>query len=482
MKIYLTSAALVLTMAFDASANPVKIKVVGPDNVPIAGAQLVLNDYTGRTTLVKKTDSKGQFATDLKPIADGRVGDIVVYARGYGIARADLRNGDNTLKLSREKFMTGVVRDAAGQTVSNARVRIAFVSMPLGKEDTLSYQVPEQLSEVFTTRTNLNGAWKIGGLSERGGAYPVLDDEKYIYQMIEASVKVGPLSSAPVLTAQSGASIAGRVLDKADKPVKGVTVFTTRLDEPINTMSRSQSVSDAKGVYRIVSLAPGAHTVAVDTAKLDQIATAKEVTATAGQTIQNQNFTLTRASFIEGVVTAKETGAPLAGLRVEIHGADRPESAVYGNETETDAKGRYRLKTAPEQGRIYVSGDALHYSRNLDVAVSKEATKRLNITLSKGVSLSGTTVDIAGKPLGHVFLMIQVTGAVYGPNHNASPSKGVTSDAKGRWKVEGLAPGDALIYTSAEWTTVPYRDVKYRFPLPHTAPIKMMVRATGFKG
>ncbi len=481
MRTYLKSAALVVAVAFNASANPVKIKVVGPDNAPIVGAQIVLNDYAGRVDLVKKTDDKGRFATELKPIADGQLGDIVVYARGYGIARADLHTGENVLKLGREKFMTGVVRDAIGQSVSNARVRIAFVSMPLGKEDTLSYGMPEQLSEVFTTRTNLNGTWKIGGLSERGSAYPVLDDEKYIYQMVEASVKAGPTSNAPVLKAQPGASIAGRVLDKARKPVKGVTVFTTRLDEPINTMSRSESVSDAQGVYRIVSLAPGAHTVAVDTAKLEQIATARKVTATAGQTLQNQDFALTKASFIEGIVTAKETGAPMVGLRVEVHGADRPESAVYGNETATDAKGHYRLKTAPGQSRIYVSGDSLHYNRNLDVAVAKEATQTLNIALSKGVSLAGTTVDIKGKPLGGVFLLIQVTGAVYGPNHNASPPKGVTSDAKGRWKVVGLAPGDALIFTSAEWTTVPYRDVKYRFALPHTAPVKVMVRATGFK-
>lgn len=482
MKIYFTSAVLVLAMAFNASANPVKIKVVGPDNAPIAGAQIVLNDYTGRATLIKKTDGKGQFATDLKPIADGRVGDIVVYARGYGIARADLRSGEKVMKLGREQFMSGVVRDAQGKPVVGARVRIANVAMPLGKEDTEIYDVPDALTSAFTARTDGSGIWKIGGLSERGGAYPVLDDAKYVYQMVEAKVKTGPLGNAPVLQAQPGASIAGRVLDKTGQPVKGVTVFTTRLDEPVNTLNRNISLSDAKGVYRIVSLAPGAHTVAVDTAKLDQIATAKQVTATAGQSLQNQDFALTKASFIEGIVTAKETGAPMVGLRVEVHGADRPESAVYGNETETDARGHYRLKTAPGKSRIYVSGDSLYYNRNLDVAVSKETTKTLNITMNKGVSLSGTTVNIQGKPLGGVFLLIQVTGAVYGPNHNASPPRGVTSDVKGRWKVEGLAPGDALIYTSAEWTTVPYRDVKYRFTLPHVAPVKVMVRTTGFKG
>ena len=468
-------------MAWSVRANPVKITVVGPGNTPVSGAQLVLNDYAGRATLAKQTDGKGQFSTDLKPIADGRVGDIVVYAKGYGIARADLKSGATVLKLGREKFMSGVVRDDKGQPVGNARVRIANVAMPLGKEDTLIYDVPGALKTAFTTRTDARGQWKIGGLSERGGAYSVLDDAKYVYQMVEAKVRAGAVSSSPVLRAQPGASIAGRVLDNAGNPAKGVTVFTTRLDEAINTMNRNTAISDDKGVYRLVSLAPGPHTIAVDTAKLDQIATARKVAATAGQTLQNQDFALTRASFVEGTVTAKDTDAPLPRLRVEIHGADRPESAVYGNETETDAKGHYRLKTAPGQNRIYVSGDFLYYSRNLDVAVAKETTKTLNIALSKGVSLSGTTVDTKGKPLGNMFLLIQVTGAVYGPNHNASPPTGVTSDAKGRWKVEGLAPGDALIYTSAEWTTVPYRDAKYRFPLPHAAPVKVMVRATGFR-
>lgn len=482
MKHFFISAALLAATAWSANANPVKITVVGPGNAPVSGAQLVLNDYSGRAELVRKTDGKGQFSTDLKPIADGRVGDIVVYAKGYGIARADLKSGATVLKLGHEKFMSGVVRDAIGQPVSNARVRIANVAMPLGTEDTLIYDVPGALKAAFTTRTDASGQWKIGGLSERGGAYPVLDDSNYIYQMVEAKVGAGAASRAPALTAQPGASITGRVLDRAGNPVKGAAVFTTRLDEPINTMSRNEAVSDDKGVYRLVSLAPGAHTLAVDTAKMDSIATARKFIATAGQMLQNQDFALARASFVEGNVTAKESGAPLAGLRVEIHGADRPESAIYGNETQTDAKGHYRLKTAPGQSRIYVAGDLLHYNRNLDVAVAKGATKTLNIAMSKGVSLSGTTIDIHGKPLGNVFLLIEVTGAVYGPNHNAAPPRGVTSDAKGRWKADGLAPGDALIYTSAEWTTVPYRDVKYRFALPHAASVKVMVRATGFKG
>jgi RNA polymerase sigma factor (sigma-70 family) len=79
-----------------------------------------------------------------------------------------------------------------------------------------------------------------------------------------------------------------------------------------------------------------------------------KIKAGAGKRVQGINAGLAPAQLIEGVVTAADTGKPLAGARVAVNSdqsPDAPQAMGIGVDGRADTRGRYRLN--PPSGKLF---------------------------------------------------------------------------------------------------------------------------------
>lgn len=462
---------LFLTGSGTAQADPVEIRVVGPQNQPVAAAQLVVAAFAAHQTWLRQTDASGRVSLEMASLQDKRLGSVVVYARGLGLARAELQKNKNVIHLHQPKVIQGMVRDAAGKPLEGVTVRLRDIVEPLGskEEDNFIYSIPSELQKAFTTRTQADGRWSIAGVPAQKGVAVALDDPAYVYALAEAPIGLSQTVPIPDLIARSGASIAGRVVDEAGQPVAGIEVFTNVIDHPI--IRRQSAVTGQDGAFQITGLASGNYDVQVEDPSKERVATTlKAVPAREGQTTQAASLLLTAGAVVQGTVTDKATGKPMSEVNISSLGPQ----GVSGLRTQTDATGNYQLRLVSGTSRLYFAGPYGYVRRNLDVSVIPMQRKPLNVTLSRGLTLSGTTVNTKGEPMGGVFLFIYATSRQVGPDPQGSPPIGVTSDARGHWQALGLAPGQVTIAPEAGWEIIGSPDAR-RFEVPAQGPVQVKV-------
>lgn len=157
------------------------------------------------------------------------------------------------------------------------------------------------------------------------------------------------------------------------------------------------------------------------------------------------------ARTIEGIVTAKDTGEPLAGIEVRLSGG-----TAYGRHLRsvlTDARGRYRIvghhgetlwaHFFPPAGSPFLEGFAKE-SRAWPQGV---ATQALNFALDRGRVFRGTILDAATRgPIAGARIIYRPEGlAPDDPNRNGLSVHPVTSDAQGRFAVNGIDGAGVLL-------------------------------------
>jgi RNA polymerase sigma factor (sigma-70 family) len=150
-----------------------------------------------------------------------------------------------------------------------------------------------------------------------------------------------------------------------------------------------------------------------------------EIKPGAANKVQEVSLTLVPAQVLEGVVTAEDTGKPIAGARVW---------PLSGPAVQTDEQGRYRLRLDPGASHaLEVTADDQPYVWvHTQVAWPKGAIRlQLNIALKRGVLVRGRVTEaVSGKP---------VAGAIV---HDASHlwTRTVTSGPDGTFHI-AVAPG-----------------------------------------
>src|SRR5581483_7327564 len=170
--------------------------------------------------------------------------------------------------------------------------------------------------------------------------------------------------NAAAQSAPASGSITGRVT-VGDKPAPGVIVMMTRAPaDPMKNLSaifESRPVvrvtTDSEGVYRFDHVVAGryslsAYAPAFVTPQPDNWLTGKAVTVTDGQTLEHQDFALTRGGVITGHVLDVQ-GRPVVGQMIALTSADEGKPATptnplaaipFGNTMyRTDDRGIYRI-------------------------------------------------------------------------------------------------------------------------------------------
>ena len=157
------------------------------------------------------------------------------------------------------------------------------------------------------------------------------------------------------------------------------------------------------------------------------------------------SFQLKLALYLKGVVV-DEQGKPVAGVKVRAN-ADWKKSSGGVERTVTKSDGSFELFNYPAQPPTHkqdVSKGTVEFSHPNYLSNSikdiyklpKVELQSLRIVLDTGNKISGTVVDAAGKPVAGVMIIA---------DHNGDGRKAVTTDANGKFTLQGLMQGATRI-------------------------------------
>ena len=439
-----------LMNAAGARADTAQGLVLGPEGKPAANARIFVRVFLfGREKDLNreiKSDAAGRFSVEYKASGGSEdiIGKAAVYAPGLALSGGALKKTGNTFQLERGGAAAGFVKDAKGQAVAGARVKVLYVKAENDPDYARSFSVENPvLNDIFSARTGADGRWTIADLPTTGAVVVLLDDAAWAKN--SATVEAG--TQAPALVARPGAMLRGRAIYEDGKPAAGVEVTAF-------SQQGGKAKSGEDGSYEIKSLSPGSYGVSGKLEGGQWVAIGlNAVVVQEGAGNKAPDLVLTRGALVSGTVVDDETGAPLADVYVE--------GAV------TEKNGRYQVRLAPGEASlgIGVPKEYLQPQQMPTIALEKGDKKDVPIRLKKGLALSGTAVDSDGKPA--VGARIRI-----GQNHSYEPSIAVV-DARGAWNVVGLKPGEVEFFPEGEWQLVEPKSVSLPLQRPRSVQVTL---------
>lgn len=458
-----------------AHAVPITGKVVGPDDKPVAGAEIVvIRAYDTDHPSTATTNEAGTFTVDLEPIGSGtpNFGTATAYAPPLAFGDTLLKPGNNVIKLERAASVQGIAQDKAGQPVADAIVKLQYAkTLHRQTGDSENMSVPPSLDSKFTVKTGADGHWSIGGIPASKVAIVLLDDPRFAQISVQA--RPGEEAATALLTALPGAGITGRVVHEDGTPAGGIKVSTYGGGSGVHTETA------ADGTYTLTSL--GAGSVAVTaydpTGKL-VTPVLYGVQAKAGQTVKVADRILSGGALLEGLVTDQATGAPLPAMPImaATYGPEKNYMPANGvrRPVNTDKDGHFKIRVAP--GKISLSiwwslNKYLPLAKPVEVELHAGDTKTVSLQLTKGLSVAGLMLDAAGKPVANAEFSASLDPAL---NEGAgySPPARAQADGAGKWTLDGLKPGQWDIKGTGDWEVVSPKQLV----VPLTTPVKVTVR------
>jgi len=280
------------------------------------------------------------------------------------------------------------------------------------------------------------------------------------------------------------ASVSGH-LTISGKPAAGITVVATISNSIFDNKTVAKSTTDEDGNYKISGLTAGRFTIMPLTkafvvgSSTASKQLAQSVNVADGEVITKIDFTLVRGGVITGRITDAE-GHPLIGERVSIALKDGTPDAnnplsMFSGARKTDDRGVYRVYglsqgsykvsvgQASSSGAVSIMGmGGSQYVKTFYPGVQDEAratiieikegaeVANVDITVGKlgnGFAVTGRVIDAdSGQPVPSVYIA-QSTVDETNQKMNAMNFTGATSDANGKFRLEGLRPGHYAVYT-----------------------------------
>jgi hypothetical protein len=177
------------------------------------------------------------------------------------------------------------------------------------------------------------------------------------------------------------------------------------------------------------------------------------------------DLVLQRGVLLTGVVLDVETGEPIAGA---VARADGAQSIIIS--PPTDDKGRYQLRVLPGRSQLYLPGIPEAYLRKESLArevyIMPEQSQVEPFRLKRGLELTGTAVDEAGRPATGAQIRITTSSGLSGPFGWV--------DAEGRWTIKGIdldQTPEGLLASDGSWEMTPVS-----LKLPTDRPLTLTLR------
>jgi uncharacterized GH25 family protein len=240
---------------------------------------------------------------------------------------------------------------------------------------------------------------------------------------------------------------------RAAKPLAGVRVSLYRSDGEGSNNEWKQAVTDGDGRYEMTVDGPGQYQVSFSSDKGGSASTTAAIPAGSSYEL---NATLPSGSLSGRVLT--DAGKPVGGVRVNAQ--SKHESTAKGElrtgygsvETAADGTftiemlpaGEYSLTAQPERwgrstARTKSNGRAFQDGIKLDDGAS---VTNIVLRMPRAGSVHGVVADAAGPVAG-----AQVLAHGDGP---ASGGESDTTDAAGRFQIDGLNPGTVVLVASTD--------------------------------
>jgi hypothetical protein len=347
-----------------------------------------------------------------------------------------------SLPLAPAKTVAGRVRDAKGEAVAGASVRL--LEEPPG--NWLGGARPALLG--FEARTDAGGAFSLGGLPPGPFAVLVLAGEMGVLRIENAWAEDGPLD----LRLPAPGAVRGTIrTEPGGRPLAGARVILSPLTVAPFLEPR-EATTDEKGRWRVSGLPRAGYRVEVLAEGHLQVRPL-EVVPRPGEELPDVDLTLRPLGALEGKVATKGTDA-IAGARVYLR---YPRSEEWFTVPDpraplaiTDAKGSFLIERLPPEVRVRMAVVADGFAPAVldDVAVAGGApTKLAPVFLEKGAVLRGRVLaagegeaPIAGATVMAVPLDEDPRGTLGGGGDGWRARRARTGE-DGRFRIEGLRAG-----------------------------------------
>ena len=384
------------------------------------------------------TDKKGAYeAKDLKP------GRYHPYVNGsqYGKSTFLTTYYGDTVRAPDAKVLT--VKDGDAKTVNIAAKPAGkitgYVVKPNGKP----------VKGVWVTAGARNRYGSAHATTNAKGKYTLwtLPSDTYDIAILSADADFGETAARTVKVKAGQTTIAKTIT--ARRANVGTSTITGKITGALNLYGDSTVVElsnknywgfgqvNEKGRVTVSDLPAGTYKVSLLGANRST-----KVTVAKGKTARFGTMNRAKGTKILGVVKTSEK-KPFKSVTVEIRDSNRTLLASVV----TDRKGRYSVPGArPGKYTIAVtSGSAKHvFGDPKTVTVKRGKNLRVNLLTSKAGSITGTVVNADNKPVEGV----TVIAASSDTSSGISNIGWAFTDAKGHYKITGLASGKVKVETS----------------------------------
>ncbi len=435
--------------------------VEGGTRQPVQGAVLAANaaeaDPWERSRAGRaKSDRQGAFRLRIQP---GSPLELKVRAAGFAPAVVKIAavapqatRGGITVTLSRGRAAVGRVTDSAGAPVAGATVELRATSptgrgrgrFPFGDDADGAARKAASGADGRFSFANL-----AGGRYEMSAKAPGFSATRVRGLTLPAAVGTTDLGTVML---QPGLGVAGRVVDRDDRPIAGATVrlwpgargigrFRGRAFPGMDAEHEAKSGAD--GTFLIADLAPGTSGAVAAEASGYAPGEPVRVTVPAEAPVR---LVLQPAAKVSGRVV-DDGGDPVPGAMLMV--TQVAERAVGGMPAfpdisgTTDERGRFSLDGL-EAGRIELGAQAEGYiaapAKALDIAAGREV-KDVELVVSRGAQVEGVVLGPDGGPVDGARVQVQrkEEGDRFSVGDALAPR--ATSDGDGRFRLSGLAPG-----------------------------------------
>lgn len=459
-----------VTLALEA-AGRLWGRVVDPAGEPIAGAEVrslgaaTFTAAWSANRVVDRTDEAGRF--ELSPLGVEQL--VMLEARHEGFAPAELEAKASTdpaadpleIVMNPGRVALGQVTDAADQPLGGATV--AIVPAPPSSQATQGYFRRLMGRQPTEAMTDSEGRFRIEDLP--GGRFDLSAERRGFAKVRVPGVTISaeePVTDLGTVIMLEGASLAGQVVDPDGQPLADAKVevkdqgggLAAMLELATAGAQEPDAVTGADGRFEVEDLQPqGTVSVAVERKGYRQ-ASELSVKMPVEEPLR---IVLSLGIDLHGMVI-DEAGAPILGAFVQA----RPEGEAFGTQQQmdgSDAKGAFVLESlSPGRWNLTVSADGFQKVERPSLElVAGLKPEPVRITLARGATVAGVVTDGDGKPLGGV----RVARAEQGSRRMfAFARTSTTSSADGRYRLEGLPPGQHVLSYAHEGFRETVRDVE----------------------
>jgi len=337
--------ALLLGTVSICRADAVRLKLVGPDGKPVAGAlvrwteiKIHIASEKSVLTLTNQTEATGKatFASR-DSLAPGKYSwNLVevwaqVTAPGLAITKAQLHAGDNEIKLGAGHPLRGRVLDDQGQPVAGAALMLLSLLPFDGRADEMPRALSFKSAEAPRAVSNADGTWEMAGMPKAGSAEIAVVAPHFCQENLRFDVSQG----APPISLERGAALRGRLLRPDGMGAGGVTLYVTGVNAP--------QITQADGTFGFDGLGEGEAWLTRRGSSLESdgqgrpffVPTKRVADLKRGETLDIGDWKTKAGVHIRGRVINKATKTGVAGVGFALYRSEAPTNS------QSDKDGRF---------------------------------------------------------------------------------------------------------------------------------------------